>query len=292
MPSVLVGVPTLNGSGLLRRCLQSIQSCTDFGRVRRQIGPVKIVVCDDGSREDELLHTRHVVHEENSRLQEACGLELLENGGRRGIASSWNRLVRAAPADVVVLLNDDVEVVEWWLDVLCYSALENWQIGMVALNAYMGLTKGQHRALHLDAPAHAAVPRVDYREARLLCGGGVLLSSSGYAFAFRRDLFDLVGGFDERYFCFYEELDFGVALRMAGYRHAIASWPIVYHMGGATNSDGRNLDAKVEMEKSRKVFREKWGASPGELRSRFEAEEPRTWQPLWEWNTSLACVDE
>jgi GT2 family glycosyltransferase len=270
--TVTVGIPTLNGPDRLARCLVAIEWCT------RSFDDVRVLVCDDGSTDENLKLNKDVIHNAGV-LRQKAQLEMLVNEGRLGIAQSWNRLVRHHASDVAVLLNDDIEVVDDWLDVLVYSVTRNPKLGMVALNSYVALTKAQVQAMHPGAPWHAVVPRIDYHEAHLQTSGGRLLASTGPAFAFRRAVFDEVGGFDERYFCFYEELDFGVSLRRLGYLHAILSYPIAFHMGGATTS---TLDSSMIMRESHEKFVEKWGAVPGELRDRFGvADVP----PLDEWNT-------
>ena len=274
---ITVGIPTLNGPGRLQRVLESIIECTHLDGVR-------VLVCDDGSM-PEHLHT-------NGRVIEHCakrlpGLEFFTNDARRGIACSWNRLTRKySDADVVVLLNDDVEVVKDWLDVLAFSLRANECTGMVGLNSFMHLTKEQHAKLHPNAQPHERVPLVDYRQASLLDGGGSMLSAQGPIFGFRREVYDLVGGFDEMYFCFYEELDFAVRLRHQGFFSFMASHPMCYHMGGATNSDPQNLDANSQLAKSRSLFIEKWGKTPSQLRDEFLPTYKRP--PLREWNSQLA----
>jgi GT2 family glycosyltransferase len=272
---VTVGIPTLNGHERLRRCLWSIEECTTRDE------NVRVVVCDDGSAEAELQKNRDVLW---SFLGKIPSLEMLENGERRGIAKSWNRLARHYPdADVVVLMNDDIEVVKDWLDVLVYSVMQNKTAGMVGLNSYYALTKHQHSLLFPENTLpHVRIPLIDYREAHLMSGGGKLVSSQGPIFALRKSAFDEVGGFDERYFCFFEEVDLGVRLRQKGYYHYMADYPICYHMGGATNSDPKNLDAKAEIANSRAKFLEKWGKTLGEIRNEYGPAPAAV-----EWNSQL-----
>jgi GT2 family glycosyltransferase len=278
MTSVLVGIPTLNGPDRLTRCLESIAQCTRLSAFES----VKVLVCDDGSREDQLKLNKDAVSRASRRLP---GLEMLVSETRCGIAASWNKLVRHQSTDAVVLVNDDIEVVDYWLDVLVYSVTENRVAGMVALNSYAGVTKGQVQA------AGRAPLRRDYFESKLLHAGGNLLAASGSIFAFRRDTYDAVGGFDERYFCFYEEVDFGVAMKMIGLVHFVADAPVVYHMGGATTSDACNLVASEEMVRSRQEFRKKWGKTPAELRAQF-ANAMSHLSRLHEWSTQLATFTD
>lgn len=279
-PRCLIGIPTLNGPDRLQRLLHSIAQCTDFSRF-----DARVVVADDGSSPQCVAGNVSVVNEFS---RGGVSIDLLPAPGRTGIAATWNRIVRHDASkhfDVVVLVNDDIEVVDDWLDVLAFSVLNNPRAGMIGLNTYCGTTKAQYLEKH--APA-----RVDYAEARLMDGGGSLIASHGPIFAFHRSTYETVGGFDERYFVFYEEVDFGVTLRKRGFQHYMASYPIVYHMGGATNSDPRNLDAQKHIAESRRKFQDKWGSTLDRLREGFvkNADALRMAGisvPVVEWNTQL-----
>lgn len=255
---VLVGIPTLNGPDRLDRALASVKKHTD-------LKDVTVLVSDDCSSEKNLKLNKDVVH--------THGVPMLMSGERLGIAKQWNRLVRHVPdAEICVLLNDDVEVVEDWLDVLVFSLERNPDLGMVALRCETGVIKK-------DCPPR---PKIDYNEALLMTGGGTLVSAGGACFAFRRGNWEHVGGFDERYFCFYEEVDFGVTLATSlGRYSAFASYPVIYHMGGATI--GANSDASAVLIDSRQKFWDKWGKTMDQWRTaRGEAELPN---PV-EWNSS------
>lgn len=257
----LIGIPTLNGPNRLRQCLTSILDCTDLTDVR-------ILVADDGSSPTNL--------EENKVIVGSFGLEILMTGGARlGVAAEWNRLVRHAPSDVIVLVNDDVEVVDDWLSVLRFSVEENPSIGCVSLRSMTG-------------PIKAIPPRIDYHEARLLLGGGRLVAVGGACFAFRREVYDKVGGFDDRFFCFYEEVDFNVTAREHGYYSAFASYPLVYHLVGATTSDPNNMDAQQIIVESRHKFLQKWGKTPAQIRKDIVSMPPP--EGLREWNTQMKVL--
>lgn len=256
MKKVLIGIPTLNGPERLRRCLNSITKYTNFS-----LFDIRVLVADDGSSDENLKINKDIIHHSAKSIP----VEMLFGHGRTGIAATWNRLSRHTQewSNIIVLINDDIEVVEDWLDVIVFSLTENPQIGMLGLNTYCGVTAGQV----------GEKPRIDYHESRLMIGNGMLLSSHGPIFAFRRELYDEVGGFDERYFCFYEEVDFGVSLRRKGYIHCMASYPLCFHMGGATNSEITNLDASKCLKESRAKFFEKWGKSLNEIRDEFKIDD-------------------
>jgi GT2 family glycosyltransferase len=81
----------------------------------------------------------------------------------------------------------------------------------------------------------------------------------GAAFAFRRSVYDQVGGFDERYRCFYEETDFGVACARQGMPSITIPVPHDnYHMWSATFASSPEVPAGQIMNESRAKFVAKW----------------------------------
>lgn len=255
---VLVGIPTLNGPSRLDRLLKSIAACTD-------LRDVTVLVSDDCSTEENLKLNKDA-------LYSVPGTEMLMSETRLGISKQWNRLVRHVPdAEVCVLLNDDVEVVDDWLDVLVFSLEKNPHIGTIGLRSEYGVI----------AVEAAKRRNIDYHDSRIVDGGGALLWSPGPCFAFRRTDWVDVGGFDERYFMYYVDADFGVSLQYKSKVNCFAEYPVIYHMGGATMT---YLDPNPAMEEGRRQFAEKWKMSFGALRDGF-SQRPRfshvKWNSSW-----------
>jgi GT2 family glycosyltransferase len=67
------------------------------------------------------------------------------------------------------------------------------------------------------------------REVFGVCGAACLL---------RRELFTEVGGYDERYFAFYEDVDLNVRARIAGWRFEYVPEAVVWHVGNASWLEG------------------------------------------------------
>ncbi len=59
----------------------------------------------------------------------------------------------------------------------------------------------------------------------------------GCALALRRDAFDRVGGWDERYFMYSEEIELCLALVRAGYRNVYLPDAVITHYGGQASLD-------------------------------------------------------
>lgn len=263
---VLVGIPTLNNPDLLKSCLDSIYSTHDMYKGR----DIRVIALDDGSTSENL--------EKNKIICAAKSIDLLMHKNRYGVARSWNNLSIHVDSDIVILLNDDVEVTHNWIDVIIYTLDNNPEIGVVGLNAY----EGENSANKYAVPT--------YVESKIMLGGNLhpILSARGFAFGFRKTDYDSVGGFDNRYFYFFEEIDFNLLfIEKLKKRNCILSHPIIRHIHGATCFKDINYHSNVFSE-SKVKFEEKWNVKWEELRNLFNKDKiPVLEKPLNEWNSNF-----
>lgn len=265
MHKVVVGIPTLNNPEYLKGCLDSIYKTHDMYKGI----DVVVLVLDDCSTQDNL--------EKNKDICAARGINLLMHNQRYGVSTAWNNLTRHLESEIVILLNDDVEVTHNWLDVAIYTLDNNDQIGVVGFNAYEG---DNSRLESNNVPT--------YVESKIMLGGNLhpILSARGFAFAFRRHDFDVIKGFDTNYFCFFEEIDFNIAMMNLNKRNCMLSHPIFKHYHGVTTT--RELPNHHEIfDKSKAWFESKWGTKWSDVRVTFNvANIPAIKCPLNEWNSN------
>jgi len=221
-PQVAVVVPSWNSAGLLPRVLDSLAE---------QGGERELLVVDNGSRDGtlELLRERGIPH-----------LSLSRN---TGFAAAVNLGAARTAAPLVLALNADTE-----LEPGAVSAL------VAALAADPGLGGVQPRILQLEGEAAG-----DPETARLY-SAGMALSADGRAYEtgagesqadayrrprevfgvcgaaclLRRELFADLGGYDESYFSFYEDVDLNLRARIAGWRFGYEPAAVVWHLGNAS----------------------------------------------------------
>ncbi|HEX4730940.1 MAG TPA: glycosyltransferase family 2 protein [Solirubrobacterales bacterium] len=202
MREAAVYIPNFNGAAWLPRTLQSL---------RDQTRPLDVVVVDNGSGDGSAAQVRADFPE----------VTLLELGENFGFGPALNRAVAAHPADAIVLLNSDVECEPRFCEALlagldagvdmvtgvllqeCEPSLID-SAGVVADHTLMGFDY-----LHgepVAAAAEAAAP----------------LGPTGGAALYRREAWEAVGGFDERIFLYYEDLDLALRIAVRGGRCALA----------------------------------------------------------------------
>jgi len=85
------------------------------------------------------------------------------------------------------------------------------------------------RAVELGAGEPQRPELVRRREVFGVCGAACML---------RRELFEELGGYDERYFAFYEDVDLNVRARIAGWRFEYVPEAVVWHVGNASWKEG------------------------------------------------------
>jgi GT2 family glycosyltransferase len=198
-------------------------------------GSAHIVVADNGSTDTSV----QIVGQYPS-------VAWLPLGGNFGFCKGYNLAIAAVEAELVVLLNSDVEVTNGWLDPLV-EAFGNPRVG-----AAQPKIKDFKRRTHFEY-AGASGGFID-RLGFPYCRGRVLDSieedtgqydasievewATGAALAIRRNLYLELGGLDERFFAHMEELDLCWRARRANYIILAVPASEVYHVGGATLSKG------------------------------------------------------
>jgi GT2 family glycosyltransferase len=155
-----------------------------------------------------------------------------------GFADACNRAVAMARARLVCILNNDVRVSPDWLRELLAARAAT---GAACVGSRVLTREGAtvefdggtmnfygHGAPHRFGVSAAAV--ADEREARptlFACGAAMLVD---------RDVFLEVGGFDESYFAYYEDVDLGWRLWALGYSSVLAPAARVLHLGHASEA--------------------------------------------------------
>jgi len=142
-------------------------------------------------------------------------------GENLGFGAALNRAVREEPGDPIVFLNDDVTVEPGFVKAMV-DALDP-DTEMVA--AVLLGERDPHLIDSAGVVADRTLLGFDYlngEPVEVLEWAADPLGPTGGAALIRRDAFESVGGFDERMFLYYEDLDLALRLRQAGARCRLA----------------------------------------------------------------------
>ena len=189
---------------------------------------------------------------------ERIGLDIVRNPDNRGFAVACNQGARKGSAPLVFFLNPDVQVRPDTIELAARYMTEPANAEVGALGIQLTDQDGQVQRCCARAPTFATlilhtlfldrlfpslVPphflvewdHAETREVDQVMGAFLLV---------RRELFARIGGMDERFFLYYEDVDLCLAVRQAG-------WKVVhYAVAQAAHAGGGSTDAV----KDRRLF--------------------------------------
>lgn len=223
---VTVVIVNFNGGEYLRRCLECL--------ARQTVFPERIVVVDNLSTDGSLATARDAI----AATPVLAGRTQIDPTGENlGFAAGCNRGIAAATTPLVALLNPDAFAEPGWLDALVAAAAAHPECAAFGSRQMLagrdGILDGIGDRWHLSGLAwregHGLPLRERDRKPR------EIFSPCAAAALYRREALLGVGGFDEDYFCFGEDVDLGYRLRLAGYRARYVPDAVVAHVGGASS---------------------------------------------------------
>jgi hypothetical protein len=199
---ISVVIPVWNGRCWLDGCLSSLAAQTRPAR--------EFIAVDNGSRDGSVAHLR-AAHPH---------VHVLELGTNTGFAHAVNRGLETATGEYVAVLNTDVVLDPDWM-ARTANALSS-DAGAAAVACKMVELGGSPRiydagdVLRRDGACEQR-GRFSRDDGRFDDPGEVFGACAGAAL-YRRDAVLAVGGFDERYFAYLEDVDLALALRLSGWR--------------------------------------------------------------------------
>ena len=215
LPSVSVVIPNWNGASHLPDCLDSVLA-VDYPERK-----LEVIVVDNGSTD----HSRDLIATDYPSVRVVAHAENL------GFAEGCNSGARAATSECIAFLNNDMRVEQGWLRTLIdgYEPDTGYVcVGGVILDwdgARVDFVRGWVNFHGHAGQDHFGEPVTetfidDRCDLLFACGGSMLVG---------RDVFLELGGFDSAYFAFFEDVDFGWRLWVAGYKVRLAGRARSFH---------------------------------------------------------------
>ena len=206
-----------NGGGLLRRCLQAVE--------QQRRAPDHLIVIDNASTDDSLQQAA-------TWLRRAQVIALDTN---TGFARGNNIGAHAARRyDALALMNPDVIADPGWLEALAAAADAAPKAAGFASRMLMESSPrldGAGDSYHVSGRAWRKGHGAD--AGTWPSGDTDTFGPCAAAALYRRDAFEEVGGFDERFFCYFEDVDLAFRLRLRGYTCRYVDAAVVRHTGSA-----------------------------------------------------------
>jgi N-acetylglucosaminyl-diphospho-decaprenol L-rhamnosyltransferase len=239
-PSLDIIIVNWNAGKQLLQCLASIESANKDGFTLSSV-----CVVDNASHD--------------SSVDGICDcilpIQVIRNGENRGFAAACNQGARASQSNYLLFLNPDVKLFEKSLTIpiAFMERPENKRVsivgiqlldelGDVARTCYRFPTPGRIYAVILGLsmlcpnlfPDHF-MKEWGHKENRTVD------QVIGAFFLVRRQIFERLGGFDERFFVYFEDIDFSYRAWKAGSRSIFLADAQAYHKGGGTSRQIKDM---------------------------------------------------
>jgi hypothetical protein len=196
-----------NGGEHVVRCIESL--------LESRPALAEILVVDNASSDGSL-----------QRVAGLDGVTVLETGSNLGFAGGANAGARATTAPIILFLNPDVRFHPDAPAALA-RAFGDPRVGVAGPELRNPDGTLQNRGIVIDPTGHPVGAEND-----------AVFFVSGCSLAVRRELFEALGGFDDDYFMFAEDLDLCWRAQLAGRRVAAVPDAVAFHDGGASISGG------------------------------------------------------
>lgn len=218
VPPVTVVIPTVRRDELVERCVAALD--------RQSAPPAEVVVVDSSPRAEEAAFSAGVP------------VRTISVPAGTGFAAAANVGARSASGEFVAFVNDDVEVEPQWLEELLACAARRPNASAVTGKIFSATAAGI-----LDGAGDAMTRALKaYRRGQGETDSGrydveeEVFAVSGTACLWRADAFEALGGFDEAFSSYYEDVDLGFRARLLGYEQWYAPTSRCTHVGGATTA--------------------------------------------------------
>lgn len=184
-------------------------------------------------------------------------LQVLHNRSNRGFAAACNQGAAAAPpADLLLFLNPDTRLFDHSLALPLLRLAEpgRQRTGIVGIQMVDEAGQVARSCARFPTAAHFAWQALGLDRLRPELAHAMrewdhesdreVDQVIGAFFLIRRPLFDQLGGFDERFFVYFEEVDLALRAAHAGWHSLFLAEARAFHLGGGT----------TDQVKSRRLF--------------------------------------
>jgi GT2 family glycosyltransferase len=167
---------------------------------------------------------------------------LIENGSNLGFAAGNNRAAERARGRWLVLLNPDAYPEPGFIEALLAAAAEHPGVRCFSARQRMAEDPSRLDGLGDAITAFGFNFRSHFGRADPgYIAPAEIFAPCGAAMMIDRALFLDIGGFDERFFCYCEDIDLGYRLRLRGEPTVLAPEAVVLHEG-SVSTGGRRSD--------------------------------------------------
>lgn len=236
MYMISIVIPNYNGNKYLQTCLKSVYREKNF--------QVEIILIDNASTDDDYRWVK----------QQYPDIIFKQLNRNYGFSRAVNEGIKLAKGKYVLLLNNDTEIQEGFLEALLSCIENDTQIFSVCSQmiqyhspSLIDDAGDEYNLLGWAYKRGDGKPVNTYRQKKSIfsaCAGAAL---------YRKAIFDVIGYFDENFFAYMEDVDISYRALIHGYKNIYCPDAKVLHIGSATSGSKYNA-FKVKLAARNNVY--------------------------------------
>lgn len=249
-PLISIVIPNKDHMEDLSRCVESIVNKSTYPNY-------EIIVVENNSETKEIFDYYKAL-EHNERIR------IVKYEGDFNYSRINNFGVSFANGKYVLLLNNDMKIItrEWMEELLMYA--QRPDVAAVGGKLYYADNSIQHAGIVIGLGAHRAAGHTHYKDDKMhlgymgrLCYAQDVTAVTGACLLVEKKQYDEVGGLDETFSVAFNDVDFCLKLRKAGYLNVFTPFCELFHYESKTRGmeEGEKLK---RFQNEVALFREKW----------------------------------
>lgn len=235
-PLISIMIPNKDHVSDLKKCIDSIFRLSTYKNY-------EIVIIENNS-------TEKATFDYYEQLREHDNVQIVVWDGPFNYSVINNSGFEYTRGEYILLLNNDIEVItpDWLQEMLMFAQRKD--VGAVGAMLYYPDDTIQHAGVIVGVGgvaghSHKEFPRGDFGFMSRLCIAQNLSAVTGACMMVPRRVYSQVGGLDERYEVAFNDVDFCMRIRKAGYLIVFTPYAELYHY----ESKSRGLEDTLEKQK-------------------------------------------
>ncbi len=249
LPLVTIIIPTRDRAELLKQCLDSLFEKTTYPNY-------EIIVVDNGSVERATLAYFKTLDPQRVRI--------LRDERPFNFSALNNAAVAMARGDFVCLMNNDIGIItpDWLEEMLSFAAQPG--IGAVGARLWYPDDRLQHAGVLVGffgvaGHMHKLIRRGETGYGHRAALHQSLSAVTAAVLLVRKDIYQAVGGFDEELAVAFNDVDFCLKVRDAGYRNIYTPHAEMYHYESASRGAETTPAQKAREFREITLMKERYG---------------------------------
>lgn len=249
-PMVSIIIPNMDHEEDLRKCIDSIFTKTTYENY-------EILIVENNSTQQSVLEYYQKLQQEHENIH------VLKWQGTFNYAGIHNYACKHAKGEYLLLLNNDIEIVHkgWIQELLAYC--QRTDVGAVGAKLLYPDQSIQHSGVIIGLGGVAGHIFHTFPSEKQSYAGRAdipqeLSAVTAALMMTKKSAYEQVGGMDEKLEVSYNDIDYCLQLRAAGYKIIYHPYVTAYHYESKTRGYDTTVEKKMRIEAEAEVFREKW----------------------------------